>query len=317
MPRFTRIAALAVAAALTLTACGSDDSGSSAQDSGLDTVTVTDAPDDATAPEVEFATGSITVDSTQHRVITEGDGEELTASDLISFDYVVFSTSSGEELGSSFPGEPVGLDLGDQTVLPGLTSSLTGQKVGSRVLIAVPPADGYGEEGSAQLGVDGNETLLFLIDVISATTPLAEATGEAVTPKEGLPTVEVTAGEPASITIPEDFEDPDKTVVQLLIEGAGDEITSGQTVRVAYTGVTARDGEVFDSSATNGTGSIEFPIGVGRVIQGWDTGLVGQQVGSRVLLVIPASEGYGDAGSPPNIEGGDTLVFVVDILAAY
>ena len=46
-------------------------------------------------------------------------------------------------------------------------------------------------------------------------------------------------------------------------------------------------------------------------------GLVGQTVGSRVLLVIPAEEGYGEQGSPPDIQGGDTLVFVVDILAAY
>ena len=84
-----------------------------------------------------------------------------------------------------------------------------------------------------------------------------------------------------------------------------------------FTGVTARDGNVFDSSANGPTGYAEFPIGVGSVIQGWDTGLVGQTVGSRVLLVIPAEEGYGEQGSPPDIQGGDTLVFVVDILAAY
>jgi peptidylprolyl isomerase len=105
--------------------------------------------------------------------------------------------------------------------------------------------------------------------------------------------------------------------VQPLITGEGAEVTAGQTVRVAYTGATARDGNVFDSSATSGTGYAEFPIGVGQVIQGWDTGLVGQTVGSRVLLVIPAEEGYGEQGSPPDIQGGDTLVFVVDILAAY
>jgi peptidylprolyl isomerase len=58
-------------------------------------------------------------------------------------------------------------------------------------------------------------------------------------------------------------------------------------------------------------------IGAGQVIKGWDTGLVGQPVGSRVLLVIPPAEGYGKTGaSTAGINGTDTLVFVVDILAA-
>ena len=62
---------------------------------------------------------------------------------------------------------------------------------------------------------------------------------------------------------------------------------------------------------------LKFPLGQGQVIKGWDSGLAGQKVGSRVLLVIPPAEGYGTAGSPPKIAGTDTLVFVVDILAAY
>ncbi len=62
---------------------------------------------------------------------------------------------------------------------------------------------------------------------------------------------------------------------------------------------------------------VAFPIGLGNVIKGWDQALVGQTVGSRVILAIPAKLGYGTKGSPQaGIEGGDTLYFVVDILAA-
>lgn len=315
----SRGVAVAAAAALTLSACGSEEAPQTpaAGSSGLDEVTVSDAEDDATTPGVEFDPGSIEVEETENIVITDGDGEQLTGTELISFDYAIFSATSGEELGSSYPTNAVGLDLQDETVLPGLTSALTGQKIGSRVLVALPPEDAFGETGNPQLGVAGDETLLFLVDILSAMTPLTEAEGTAVDPAEGLPTVEMTSGEPAAITIPDDFEDPDETVSQLLIEGEGEEVTSGQVIRVAYTGVTAKDGNVFDSSANTPQGYAEFPIGVGRVIQGWDKGLVGKKVGSRVLLVIPAEEGYGEQGSPPNIEGGDTLVFVVDILAAY
>lgn len=310
---------VATAAALTLTACGSDtpESESTGGTSALEQVTVEAAPDDATTPKVTFEPGSLAADETESKVVTAGDGAELGGTELISFDYATFSGETAEEVGSSYASNPVGLDLGDETVLPGLRSGLTGHKIGSRVLLAIPPKDGFGEAGNPSLGIQAEDTIVFLIDIISAVTPLEEATGTAVAPVAGMPTVEVTAGEPATITIPEGFAAPDKTVVQPLIQGEGAEVASGQTIRVAYTGVTPRNGETFDSSANSPTGYTEFQIGVGRVIKGWDTGLVGQKVGSRVLLVIPAAEGYGEAGSPPSIEGGDTLVFVVDILAAY
>ena len=102
------------------------------------------------------------------------------------------------------------------------------------------------------------------------------------------------------------------------IEGTGPEVKKGQTVRVAYTGALLKDGSVFDSSASHPEQpAFDFVVGSGQVIKGWDNGLQGQKVGSRVLLVIPPAEGYGTAGSPPKISGNDTLVFVVDILAAY
>ena len=76
----------------------------------------------------------------------------------------------------------------------------------------------------------------------------------------------------------------------------------------------AWQGGIFDTSYDRGA-TTSFPIGVGMVIAGWDQGLVGQQVGSRVLLSIPSHLGYGDRGVPQaGIKGGDTLVFVVDIV---
>jgi peptidylprolyl isomerase len=85
---------------------------------------------------------------------------------------------------------------------------------------------------------------------------------------------------------------------------------------VQYVGVNWRTQKVFDSSWARNQ-PYSTPIGVGDVIKGWDIGLVGQTVGSRVLLVIPPADGYGSVGnSSADIEGTDTLVFVVDIIAA-
>ena len=93
-------------------------------------------------------------------------------------------------------------------------------------------------------------------------------------------------------------------------------VKSSQELMVQYTGVIWRTKKVFDSSWSRKQ-PYTTEIGVGQVIKGWDTGLVGQTVGSRVLLVIPPADGYGSAGSPSaGIKGTDTLVFVVDIIAA-
>jgi peptidylprolyl isomerase len=104
-------------------------------------------------------------------------------------------------------------------------------------------------------------------------------------------------------------------VVQPLIIGAGAEVEAGQTITVHYTGVTWDDGKVFDSSWTSGSPA-SFEIGTGAVIAGWDEGLVGQTVGSQVLLVVPPAKGYPDGSPDGSIQAGDTIVFVVDILAA-
>ncbi|WP_341718634.1 FKBP-type peptidyl-prolyl cis-trans isomerase [Micromonospora sp. FIMYZ51] len=97
-----------------------------------------------------------------------------------------------------------------------------------------------------------------------------------------------------------------------LIEGTGPKVTAGQTITTNYVGVFYENGEQFDSSWDRGEPAT-FPIGVGQVIEGWDKGLVGVTVGSRVQLDIPAELAYGDgAGGRP----GGPLRFVVDVLAA-
>ncbi|MCL2468443.1 MAG: FKBP-type peptidyl-prolyl cis-trans isomerase [Micrococcales bacterium] len=103
--------------------------------------------------------------------------------------------------------------------------------------------------------------------------------------------------------------------VQVLVPGTGPVVAAGQTIEVNYLGQ-IWGGSVFDTSYDRGQ-TISFGIGVGQVIAGWDQGLVGQTIGSRVLLSIPSHLGYGDSGVPAaGIRGGDTLVFVVDIVNA-
>ena len=113
-----------------------------------------------------------------------------------------------------------------------------------------------------------------------------------------------------------DFVDPtpptDLVVTDLTV-GDGAEATTGSTVSVHYVGVAHSSGEEFDASYNRGA-PLQFRVGVGQVISGWDQGIVGMKVGGRRQLVIPPQLGYGDRGAGGVIAPGETLIFVVDLL---
>jgi peptidylprolyl isomerase len=80
-----------------------------------------------------------------------------------------------------------------------------------------------------------------------------------------------------------------------------------------YVGVAHSTGEEFDASWNRGE-PLRFRLGVGQVIAGWDQGLQGMKVGGRRKIVIPPHLGYGDRGAGAAIKGGETLIFVVDLV---
>ncbi|PQV64798.1 peptidylprolyl isomerase [Abditibacterium utsteinense] len=93
--------------------------------------------------------------------------------------------------------------------------------------------------------------------------------------------------------------------------GTGAAAQSGDSLSMNYKG-SLLNGEVFDQSY--GRAPFDFELGAGRVIKGWDQGIVGMKEGGKRKLTIPASLGYGEQGSPPKIPGGATLVFEVELL---
>ena len=110
-----------------------------------------------------------------------------------------------------------------------------------------------------------------------------------------------------------DPEPPTDLVVTDITVGDGAEATAGSRVSVHYVGVAHSTGEEFDASYNRGT-PLEFPLGAGRVIAGWDQGVQGMRVGGRRQLVIPPHLGYGDRGAGGVIKPGETLIFVVDLV---
>ncbi|MFI0738480.1 FKBP-type peptidyl-prolyl cis-trans isomerase [Streptomyces sp. NPDC021100] len=116
------------------------------------------------------------------------------------------------------------------------------------------------------------------------------------------------------IDFPEGPAPSDLEIVEIW-EGDGAVAKAGDFVKVHYVGVAYSTGEEFDASWNRGK-PLEFQLGAGQVIQGWDKGIQGMKVGGRRRLTIPAHLAYGDRGAGGGvIAPGETLIFVCDLVA--
>ncbi|MBF4995185.1 FKBP-type peptidyl-prolyl cis-trans isomerase [Arthrobacter gandavensis] len=106
---------------------------------------------------------------------------------------------------------------------------------------------------------------------------------------------------------------PTDLIIEDIIVGDGAEAKAGDTVSTHYVGVAFSTGEEFDASWNRGA-PLDFTVGIGQVIQGWDQGLLGMKVGGRRRLEIPSHMAYGDRGAGSAIAPGESLIFVVDLL---
>src|SRR5687768_7590095 len=104
-------------------------------------------------------------------------------------------------------------------------------------------------------------------------------------------------GTKPTVTVDTSAQPPGDLVSEDLVQGDGQEVQAGDTAQVQYVGVSWSTGREFDSSWDRGAQPFGFPVGAGRVITGWDQGVVGMRAGGRRLLVIPPDQGYGDRGA--------------------
>jgi FKBP-type peptidyl-prolyl cis-trans isomerase len=256
--------------------------------------------------------------SLQAQHLISGHGPLVAKGDLAVADLTAYTWTgtAAKKISQLSTGQPQPLTVG--STISGLDKSLEGSRAGSRLLITIPPKDGFGSKGNSSLGVSGQDTLVIVADVLSSyqKTASAHGTPETVT-GTGLPTVGTSsAGTAPPVRIPQTGP-PATLQARTLIQGTGPVVHKGKLLVAQYEGVIWRTGTVFDSSWKRGVPA-GFQIGTGQVIKGWDEGLVGKRVGSRVLLVVPPADGYGKQGSSQaGIKGTDTLVFVVDILGTY
>ncbi|WP_062646932.1 FKBP-type peptidyl-prolyl cis-trans isomerase [Streptomyces maremycinicus] len=329
MRRRSLILAAVPAGLVTLAACGDDKSDSSkASDSASSSAGATpppkivDGPLPAITAGVKFdekptvakGTGEPS-DQLAVKTVIAGSGKTVAENDYIQANCLGQIWDSAKVLLNTYDTKkPLFTQLAQGGTIDGWRYALTGKKTGSRVLFSVPPTWAFGKDGDADTGIKGTDTLVFVFDIQDTFNAKSSAKGkdvpqdDAAVPKVGTNT----DGKAPSIEIPES-DPPTKLVSNYVIEGDGPKLAADDTVLVQYKGVVWDTGKEFDSSYSR---SSLTSFSLQQVVKGWAQGLTGKKVGSRVVIVVPPSLGYGD--SPPSgsgIEKDSTMVFSVDIIA--
>lgn len=261
-------------------------------------------------PTVDF-TAPLKPEQTEVSVVSKGSGAEVAYPSVVSVDYSLYNGTTGKVIESTdyAAGKQAVFVLEESKLLPGLLKTIECAKVGSRVVGVIEAADGFGDDGLDSFNISGGDSLVFVADVVSSVT---RATGEEQKPVDGMPTVTLAADGAPTVDIPEGYTLPTTTQSAVLIKGAGAQVQATDTVYIQYQGMNAETGEIFDQT----WGKAPYGGPANGFITGFTSSLVGQTVGSQLLMVIPPADGYGEkSDSNTNALAGQTLVFVVDILA--
>jgi FKBP-type peptidyl-prolyl cis-trans isomerase 2 len=240
--------------------------------------------------------GAVSAEETEREVVI--DGGEAPEGALVSVAYAFYNGTSGELIdtfGWTEGETPEYLRGGYDYISPGFAKTIGCLAPGSRVVGVIPSAEGFAEAG-AQYGLADEDSVVFVADIIGD----AEWT-------EDVPEVSGDAANPV-VTLPGATPVPDLRIA-VLEEGDGAAVGPFDTVTVNYQGTAWETGEIFDSSFERGQPA---SFQVQGVVQGFMQALVNQKVGSRVIVTMPPSLGYGN--SPGHELATSTLVFLIDIV---
>jgi peptidylprolyl isomerase len=313
-----RLALLAALPLLFAAACGNN-SGDVTAKTGGSPAGVKVAGEFGKKPQVTFPSGKPPATSSTQN-ISPGQGAAVKDGDSVVANLTAYSWDgkTNASSGSTYDDGAPQLIKVDSKLPSVVHKAFQGSKPGGRFLAVVAKdslTPDQVEQAKSQ-GADTSIASVYVVDVMGVPTVKA-AQGTATDPAVKGVKLENPGGDQApKLTTKTGEPAPKGLVTKTVIKGTGPVVKSGQTILVHYTGKIWGTDSEFDSSWGRGE-PVMFPIGVGKVIKGWDQSLVGVTQGSRLLVTIPPDLGYGKAGSGEKIKGTDTLVFVVDVLGAY
>lgn len=236
---------------------------------------------------VEYTTPS----GLKYKITQQGKGIQATAGSKVSVHYTGTLTNGTKFDSSKDRNQPFSFKLGAGQVIKGWDEGIALLKVGDKAVFTIPPGLAYGEKEMGS--IPANSTLIFEVELLSVEEgpkPFDVKGKDTVTTQSGLQYIVVSRSK-------ENTAKPMK----------------GDVVSVHYTGYLL-DGKIFDSSRERDQ-PIELPIGVGRVIKGWDEGIQLMSVGDKMRLIIPANLAYGEQGAGGVIPPNATIIFDVELMA--
>ena len=293
----------ALALCLGLSACGGKSDGGGHSGDTMQGVSASGKL--GSKPDISFKT-PFKVENQTHQVIQKGDGEVIRDGDRVCTRSLALDAKTGKVINSTWDqSSPECSIVISKKSIPAYYDTFKGLKVNSTVAV------GIDESGSGSS--KATESYIMALTFVSRSKNLTRAQGQKVTDlPSDLPKISLDDKGKPSLDL-NGYQPKGGLVVQPLIKGRGAKVGEHQSVSANYTGWLASDGKQFDSSWDRGEAS-DFSLD--QVVKGWQQGLAGQTVGSQVLLVIPPELGYGSQ-KQQSIPANSTLIFVVDILAAY
>jgi peptidylprolyl isomerase len=234
----------------------------------------------------------------ERTVVDEGKGEKTKDGETLDLLISVYLGKDGKALGT----QPVSLTVGDSQMIQAFTAGIDCVPIGSRVVVAAPAKDMYGPQGNSQLGITAEDSLVIVTDVIGEKKPLVPQEW-----KKNAPTVKFNAKGTPKLTLP-DTKPPADLLLKVLKPGNGDVVKAGDTVTLDYQGTSWDTGKIFDQSY----GKQPASFATDQVVEGFGAALVGQKVGTKLVVSIPPKYAYGEKGAGQPLSG-QTLVFVIDI----
>jgi FKBP-type peptidyl-prolyl cis-trans isomerase len=249
-----------------------------------------------------------------------GSGTAAQIGSVVSIQYTAWIAATNLEFDSTFDrhAKPYQILLGGKAVISGLEQGLSGMKAGSIRRLIIPPSLGYGDAGHAPR-VPGGATLIFDV-IVQSINNCAVATGSNFYNSASSSSTVIGPVLPSGPTTPPPVTTTPGTMLDGLqcIDlkvGTGTPVQALNTVSVQYTGWLEATGKKFDSSYDRGGTPLTVQVGLGKIIRGFDQGLIGMRVGGTRRLIIPAALAYGSQGQPPTIPPNSVLIFDITLVS--
>lgn len=254
------------------------------------------------------------------QTLIPGHGTPVASGDTLIINYVgeIWPTKIGSPpkvFDSSFSrGTPAGFVIGTSSVIPGFDKTLLGKRLGTRMLLSIPPADGYGPTGNSQAGISGTDTLVFVVDLLADYKPNASAPGVADSqlPAAGWPKITNTPGQQPRITSLAGVKAPTSPTSKLLVKGSGARIDPSKTLVLQLV-----ESDIATGKQTQSTWGQQPQLISAQSVLSVATALTGQNIGARAVALLPATPAQPASATAAAQPATPAQVVIIDVVGQF